>query len=191
MVIRIKPLEWGGDGGCYAFSDVTGAHYSISCEGEKYWPNWDVSLPPFDAIEAAREAAQTDYERRILSALTTEPAAPREAEAVAATWTQLLDQLAGREVLTERAQMLRSISEHLRYRHPPAQAVTEAQVEAVARHVTKWLGYSWEGLGEGSVVAKGFPVFTNGQFGWGFQGRQDDMRALARDLLTAAQEASR
>jgi len=76
------------------------------------------------------------------------------------------------------------------YTRPSEQAVTEAQVEVVARHITAWFNYSWEGLGKGSVVAQGFPVFHHGTTGLKFQGRQDDMRNLARDLLTAAQEAS-
>lgn len=59
----------------------------------------------------------------------------------------------------------------------------DVAVERTAQIITKWLGYSWGGLGEGSVVAKGFPVFTHGQFGWGFQGRKDDMRNLAREIL--------
>lgn len=68
-------------------------------------------------------------------------------------------------------------------------AVTEAGVEAAARYITKWLGFSWDGLHDGRVTDKGFPIFTNGQFGWGFQGRRGDMLDLVRAALKAAMEA--
>lgn len=67
-----------------------------------------------------------------------------------------------------------------------AQAPVADEVEAGARLIAKWLGYSWDGLHDGSVVAKGFPVFTHGQFGWKFQGHKDDVRDLVRDILALA-----
>lgn len=66
----------------------------------------------------------------------------------------------------------------------PVHEPGEKEVERVAKLITEWLGYSWDGLGEGSVVAKGFPVWTHGEFG-GFQGRKDDMRSLALATLHA------
>lgn len=67
----------------------------------------------------------------------------------------------------------------------PAQ-VTENGIEEAAKIITKWLGYSWGGLYDGRVTDKGFPIFTHGQFGWGFQGHKGDMIDLARTALTAA-----
>jgi hypothetical protein len=53
-------------------------------------------------------------------------------------------------------------------------------VERAAKHITEWMGFSWDGLLDGRVTDKGFPVFTHGQFGWGFQGHKGDMLDLAR-----------
>ncbi|TFE99448.1 hypothetical protein B5M44_04420 [Shinella sumterensis] len=74
--VKVKPLEWGGDGDCYAFADVTHQSYSIVFEEGKFWSNWDMSLPPFGTIEAAKTAAQADYEQRIRSALVDVPVEP-------------------------------------------------------------------------------------------------------------------
>jgi len=83
------------------------------------------------------------------------------------------------------------VKEYLTARRPSEQAVTEAGVEAAARHITKWLGFAWDGLHDGRVTDKGFPVFTQGQFGWGFHGHKGDMIDLARAALKAAMEAGR
>lgn len=129
--VKVKALEWSSNWAVIKAETPIGHYFiesrrdgSFDCRLENTWKTWALSS------DIAKADAQADYERRILSALTTEPAAPQEAEAVATTWTRFLDQLAEREVLTERAAILRAIAEHLRYRTPPAQAVTEAQVEA-------------------------------------------------------------
>lgn len=76
------------------------------------------------------------------------------------------------------------------YTRPAEQAVTEAMVEAAARIITKWLGYAWDGLHDGRVTDKGFPVFIHhSQTGWKFQGHKGDMIDLARAALKAAMEA--
>jgi hypothetical protein len=67
--------------------------------------------------------------------------------------------------------------------------VTDDMVERAARIITEWLGYSWEGIEDGSVEDKGFPVFTNSQFGWVFQGRKGDMQRLAHRILAALEPA--
>ena len=74
---EVKALEWVGDGDCYAFADVTHQSYSIAFEEGKYWANWNVALPPFDTLDAAKAAAQTDYEQRVRSALVDVPAVER------------------------------------------------------------------------------------------------------------------
>lgn len=51
--------------------------------------------------------------------------------------------------------------------------------EAVAKIITKWLGYSWDGLDEGRVTDRGFPVFAGDR---SFQGRKGDMLALAAEI---------
>jgi hypothetical protein len=75
---------------------------------------------------------------------------------------------------------------------PAAQAVTDAGVEAAARHITKWLGFAWDDLHDGRVIEKGLPIFLHhSQFGWQFQGHKGDMIDLARIALKAAMEAGR
>jgi hypothetical protein len=64
---------------------------------------------------------------------------------------------------------------------------TDEQVEIVAQGIAKFMGYAWDGLNTHSVVERGFPMFTHGQFGWQFQGGQPDLRNIARDLLVAAE----
>lgn len=68
----------------------------------------------------------------------------------------------------------------------PQPTVTEDAVELAARFITAWMGFSWDGLNDGRVTDKGFPIFTHGQFGWGFQGRKGDMIDLARACLEAS-----
>lgn len=69
VAVEVKKLEWQGDGELYAFADVTQKAYSISFEEGKYWANWDAKLPAFPTLEAAKAAAQQDYETRIRSAI--------------------------------------------------------------------------------------------------------------------------
>ncbi|WP_421930064.1 hypothetical protein [Nitratireductor rhodophyticola] len=68
----------------------------------------------------------------------------------------------------------------------PVPALTAEAVERMAKHITNWLGFSWDGLHEGRVTDKGFPVFTHGQFGWAFQGHKGDMLDFAQAALLAA-----
>lgn len=76
LAVEVKALEWAGDGDCYAFADVIHQLYSIAYEEGKYWANWDMVLPPFDTLQAAKSAAQADYEQRIRSALVDVPVEP-------------------------------------------------------------------------------------------------------------------
>lgn len=78
--VEVKALEWtkdntiGGHGGwlgrCGDFTRAVKMGWMI----EKPYEFGDQA---FASLDAAKAAAQADYERRILSALTTEPAAPR------------------------------------------------------------------------------------------------------------------
>ncbi|WP_019170724.1 WYL domain-containing protein [Pseudaminobacter salicylatoxidans] len=68
--------------------------------------------------------------------------------------------------------------------------VSDEMVDSTAQAITKWLGYAWDGLPEGSIIERGFPVFTHGQFGWKFQAHKDDMRNFARELIEAALRAA-
>lgn len=72
------------------------------------------------------------------------------------------------------------------YTRPAEQAVTEAGTEEGAKLITKWLGFAWDGLGDGRIADRGFPIFTHGQFGWVFQGSRGDMIDLAHSVLEAA-----
>lgn len=75
---------------------------------------------------------------------------------------------------------------------PAEQAVTEAAAEVAAKTITKWLGISWDGLRDGRVVEKGFPVFLHhSQTVWQFQGHKGDMIDIARAVLTAALKGDR
>lgn len=60
---------------------------------------------------------------------------------------------------------------------------TEQQIETVARGIAAFIGYSWDGLVDHSVVERLYKMFTHGQFGWGFQGGKPDLLNVARDLL--------
>ena len=69
------------------------------------------------------------------------------------------------------------------------QSPAEWQVEAVGRYIAeKIFGSSWAGLGsDGRVTDRGFPIFSFSRHG-GIccQGRQDDLRDVAREILRAA-----
>lgn len=68
--VRVKPLEWLDTGsGYYAHAELCQRFYSIGAEEGKFWANWDASIPPFTTPEAAKAAAQADYEGRIRAAL--------------------------------------------------------------------------------------------------------------------------
>lgn len=74
QAVEVKALEWHGDGDCYAFAEVTHTSYSIAFEEGRYWANWNVALPPFDTLDDAKAAAQSDYDQRIRAALVAVPA---------------------------------------------------------------------------------------------------------------------
>lgn len=76
--VAIKPLAWRDGDGAYAFSEITQKNYSIAFEEGKYWAAWDARLRPFDTLDAAKAAAQSDYETRIRSALVDVPAVESE-----------------------------------------------------------------------------------------------------------------
>ena len=80
----------------------------------------------------------------------------------------------------------RTMSEDRAIEHDRSGEADDEAVERAAKHITKWMGFSWKGLLDGRVTDKGFPVFTHGQFGRGFQGRKGDMLDLARTALLAA-----
>lgn len=100
--MKVKPLEWEDSvspliGPNVYFSRAATVFGSYRTE-QRLPDSWMITAPNGDAIrdennklahhetlEAAKDAAQADYERRILSALTTEPAAP-EARQEAAAW---------------------------------------------------------------------------------------------------------
>ena len=69
------------------------------------------------------------------------------------------------------------------------EVVSDEMVEVVAKFIASDLfRYSWEGLGsEGRITDSGFkPIIYSMDGGMQLQGRQDDLRDLARALLTAA-----
>ena len=82
-VVRVKPLEWEErthippvlDVIGWAARDCFGEYYEISIEPDGLWLDHEclISGVLSDTLEAAKEAAQADYERRILSAI--EPSA--------------------------------------------------------------------------------------------------------------------
>lgn len=100
--VKVKALEWEETLGRYPSRPVidredfdpteivhwaAGLNWSIAVEYDPFtggspwtWVSGGKVMGHFDTVEAAKDAAQADYERRILSALTTEPAAPAATE---------------------------------------------------------------------------------------------------------------
>jgi len=58
--MKIKALEWSKSDLDYAQSPAhRSGVLSICFEDDKYWANWDVSLPAFPTLDAAKAAAQS------------------------------------------------------------------------------------------------------------------------------------
>lgn len=148
----------------HAFLSGVAAARSISaneeCIGPDLWLQYEPYEPgAYSRILAALEPAAPD------SGQEAEPDGPRK-------WREeQLDRVRDGSFLTR----------------PAEPAVTEEQVEAAAKVITKWLGFAWDGLRYGRVVDRGFPVFLHhSQTGWKFQGHKGDMIDIARAALTAA-----
>lgn len=60
--------------------------------------------------------------------------------------------------------------------------------DAGAKIIAKWLGFAWDGLSEGRISEKGFPIFPLTDYK--FQGGKQDLRDLAEAILSAAPTAS-
>ena len=61
----------------------------------------------------------------------------------------------------------------------------EPDGDAGAKILCEWLGFEWDGINDGSAVAKGYRVFMYGQFGWKFEGRKGDLRDIASKIAAA------
>lgn len=92
-VTVVKPLEWSKETdpnsyavGCITARPEAGFRYIAQ---EMYRGGWKLTgsvpfyLPPFPTLEAAKAAAQANYEARLLSGITIQPAAQAQSEAVA------------------------------------------------------------------------------------------------------------
>lgn len=142
--VKVKALEWvkdnsvGGHGGWIGRAGDFTRAVKIG---------WMVEMPyefgdqAFATLDDAKAAAQADYERRILSTLTTEPAAPEgRQEAVALTYGQKLIAEAIEHHFGERghnfdeydgdATVVDVWNAFDDLTRPSEQAVTEAMVEA-------------------------------------------------------------
>lgn len=83
--VTVKPLEWDDDPNGGWSQSETGAGWEYLIRNmEDYFVMPFPWKPPerFPTIEAAKAAAQADYERRIISALTTAPVSTAEAARV-------------------------------------------------------------------------------------------------------------
>ena len=71
--VGVKPLEWQAldNGTCWSKPTLSGIIYHATQEG---WCLRNGALTHADGIEAAKSAAQANYEARIRSALTVQPA---------------------------------------------------------------------------------------------------------------------
>lgn len=81
--VKVKALEWDRSSvdGLIEYADSLLGEYQVWAIGDTgyfYRQSFATGQPAGENIEAAKAAAQADYERRILSALTTEPAAPED-----------------------------------------------------------------------------------------------------------------
>ena len=71
---------------------------------------------------------------------------------------------------------------------PPAAL---GDLDAAAKRITTWRGSNWESLPDGSIVDKGYPIFSHSlQGGWRFQGCKDDMRKLISEVVALAGPAA-
>jgi hypothetical protein len=76
----VKPLEWvdlHGDGSLYQTSNENPIDYHAVINSRGRSGFWYFGL--YGTLEAAKEAAQADYKRRILSALDLAPITPAQA----------------------------------------------------------------------------------------------------------------
>lgn len=145
--VKIKPLEWVGDGDCYAFADVTHQSYSIDFEEGKYWANWDMSLPPFDTLQAAKAAAQAVAEIVARSALVYVPAVEPVGDIEPVAWYMHLWNEADEEIKSDirwgrptsediaRAEHNGHDIEYLYTRPPHREGEDSAEVERLTRPI--------------------------------------------------------
>lgn len=81
---RVKPLVWGYHPMGWIAAPPTGQAYiiDIRVKGRVMFVKGMNPPPQFDTIEAAKAAAQADYEARILAALDLTPPTPQDAARV-------------------------------------------------------------------------------------------------------------
>lgn len=78
--VTVKPLEWEDhEGQSYAIG--AGAEYLVELSHNGSWYYEDVA-GPFDSLDAAKAAAQADYEARIMAAIQIGPAPAPPSEGV-------------------------------------------------------------------------------------------------------------
>ena len=75
---RVKPLEWHGGSGNYPRWHATGLAFTAKIERHSWQGDYGLFIDKFakgahDTLEAAKAAAQADYEARILYALEHAP----------------------------------------------------------------------------------------------------------------------
>lgn len=138
--VNVKALEWKQR------NDIPGLHSALGCDGwlrnirRNKQGRFEYEGDPattsynetkfFNTLNEAKAAAQADYERRILSALTTEPAAPEGRQEAAAYGENI-----GGKIVSVRLDKSRHCTVPL-YTRPAEQAVTEKRVrdaEAIVR----------------------------------------------------------
>lgn len=64
---------------------------------------------------------------------------------------------------------------------------TEKQIEAAAKAIANWCGYSWEGLNDRDI-SDNYPDWVNSSFGREPQGGKPGFRRAARTALEAAEK---
>ena len=61
--------------------------------------------------------------------------------------------------------------------------MTPEKIDEAAKALANWFGYSWDGLREeGRVSDRGFKPWYFGTRGLGFQGTQEDVRDMVREI---------
>lgn len=143
---KVKPLEWEmfwkqDEGRRETAKTVLGETYHVSSEG--WWfPLWN--LNECDGIDAAKAAAQADYEARILSALE-----PQQEEAVA--WVPVNPQTRQYSLSEAVSHFRQDWADDLKadgwivcplYAHPtPVQKVQESQTVSVTDEMVRKAGF--------------------------------------------------
>jgi hypothetical protein len=63
------------------------------------------------------------------------------------------------------------------------------KIDMIAKDIASWLGYGWEGLRDGRITDRGFPIWAFDGLGHKhFQGGKQDLRDLAEKIIASSRQ---